>query len=166
MFLKGYKIILVYTFCLCSVVFHNFWTAYFCVPLGQFRIFTKIRGDIRESMFISGVNDTGNERGKFWGINFFHILLRVRATWVHFTFVDWIFAYFSFFSSRQAGIVSTVLSVVSLTPKKNLSALSLTPVNIFLAVSLTPAINFRLFGYFWLVSTTQGEHFFASDNER
>ncbi len=33
-------------------------------PLGSFRLFSKIRRDIREWMFISGVNDTG---GKFFG---------------------------------------------------------------------------------------------------
>ncbi len=47
---------------------------------------------------------------------------------------------------------------MSLTPPKNLSAVSLTPVNKFSAVSLIPAINFRLFGYFWLVSTTRGKN--------
>ncbi len=29
------------------------------IPLGPFWIFSKIRGDIRELMFITGVNDTG-----------------------------------------------------------------------------------------------------------
>ncbi len=118
------------------------------VPLGQFIIFSKIRGDIRESMFISGVNDTGNERGKFRGINFFHILFRVRAYLSVFYFSRLNFCLFFIFRSRQAGIVSTVLSAVSLTPAKNLSAVSLTLVKSFLSVSLTPAINFSLFGYF------------------
>ncbi len=40
------------------------------IPLGRFRIFSKIRGDIREWMFISGVNDTGEKREKFWDKNF------------------------------------------------------------------------------------------------
>ncbi len=45
----------------------------------SFQIFSKIRGDNREWMFISGVNDAGDKWEKFWGttgINFFHILLR------------------------------------------------------------------------------------------
>ncbi len=36
------------------------------IQLGPFQIFSKIRGDIREWMFISGVNDTGKKREKFW----------------------------------------------------------------------------------------------------
>ncbi len=40
------------------------------------RIFSKIRDDIREWMFISGVNDTGEKREKFWDIIFLNILLR------------------------------------------------------------------------------------------
>jgi hypothetical protein len=35
------------------------------VPLGPFRFFLKIRGDIRKSMFIGGVNDTGDKRENF-----------------------------------------------------------------------------------------------------
>ena len=31
------------------------------IPLEPFRIFSKIRGDIRELMFITGVNDTGEK---------------------------------------------------------------------------------------------------------
>jgi hypothetical protein len=31
------------------------------IPLGLFGIFLKIRGDIREFMFITGVNDTGEK---------------------------------------------------------------------------------------------------------
>jgi hypothetical protein len=31
------------------------------IPLGLFLIFSKIRGDIRELMFIAGVNDTGKK---------------------------------------------------------------------------------------------------------
>ncbi len=54
------------------------------------------------------------------------------------------------FRSRQAGTVSSVL----------LSAVSLTRVNNFSAVSLTPAINVRLFGYFWPVSTIPGTQFY------
>jgi hypothetical protein len=33
--------------------------------LGSSQIFSKIRGKIRESMFISGVNDTGDKRENF-----------------------------------------------------------------------------------------------------
>jgi hypothetical protein len=36
----------------------------------------KIRGDIREWMLISGVNDTGEKREKFWDKIFKTILLR------------------------------------------------------------------------------------------
>ncbi len=32
------------------------------IQLGSFRIFSKIRGDNREWMFVSGVNDTGEKR--------------------------------------------------------------------------------------------------------
>ncbi len=35
------------------------------IPLGPFKFFSKILGDIREWMFISGVNDTGEKREKF-----------------------------------------------------------------------------------------------------
>jgi hypothetical protein len=31
------------------------------IALGPFRIFSKIRGDIRSSMFATGVNDTGGK---------------------------------------------------------------------------------------------------------
>ncbi len=37
------------------------------MPLRQFWIFSKIRGDIRELMFITGVNDTGEKL--FTGVN-------------------------------------------------------------------------------------------------
>ncbi len=37
------------------------------IPLGPFWIFSKIRGDIRELMFIAGVNDTGEKL--FSGVN-------------------------------------------------------------------------------------------------
>ncbi len=72
---------------------------------------------------------------KFWGINFFQILLSVRAYLSVFYFCRLNFCLFFIFRSRQAGIVSTVLSAVSLTPAKNLSAVTLTPVNSFLAYS-------------------------------
>jgi hypothetical protein len=62
------------------------------IPLGPFRIFSKIRGDIREWMFISGVNDTGEKREKFWN-RFFYIFCW-ELSLVHFTRKVWIFAYF------------------------------------------------------------------------
>ncbi len=37
------------------------------IPLGPFQIFSKIRGDIREWMFITGVNNTGDKL--FTGVN-------------------------------------------------------------------------------------------------
>jgi hypothetical protein len=37
------------------------------IPLGPFRIFSKIRGVIREWIFIAGVNDTGDKL--FSGVN-------------------------------------------------------------------------------------------------
>ncbi len=46
------------------------------IPIGPFQIFSKIRGDIREWMFISDVNDTGEKREKFWDKIFKNILLR------------------------------------------------------------------------------------------
>ncbi len=104
-------------------------------PFWPFQIFLKICGDISVSMFISGVNNTRDKRGKCWGMLIF------------------------IFRSRQAGIVSTVLSAVSLTPAKNLSTVSLTPVNSFFsAVSLTPAINFSLFGYFSVSDNVTQNH--------
>jgi hypothetical protein len=57
--------------------------------------FSKIRGDIRELMFISGVNDTGNIKEKILGINFIIFcseLIVISAL----TPKDWIFAYFTF----------------------------------------------------------------------
>ncbi len=39
----------------------------YCIPLGPFWIFSKIRGDIRELMFIASVNDTGEKM--FSGVN-------------------------------------------------------------------------------------------------
>jgi hypothetical protein len=41
------------------------------IPLGPFQIFSKIRGDICEWMFISGVNDTSEKRNIFWNKFFF-----------------------------------------------------------------------------------------------
>jgi hypothetical protein len=35
------------------------------MPLGSFWFFSKIRGDNREWMLFSGVNDTGDKREKF-----------------------------------------------------------------------------------------------------
>ncbi len=46
------------------------------IPLGPFQIFLNIRRDIREWMFISGVNETSEKREKFWDKINFHILLR------------------------------------------------------------------------------------------
>ncbi len=37
------------------------------ISLGPLQILSKIRADIREWKFISGVNETGNKRDKFWG---------------------------------------------------------------------------------------------------
>ncbi len=45
------------------------------ILLGPFRIFSKIRGDIREWMFISGVNDTGEKREKFWNKIFIYLFI-------------------------------------------------------------------------------------------
>ncbi len=102
---------------------------YLSVPLGPFRIFSKIRGDIRESMFISGVNDTGDKRGKFWGVNFLYILLRAYLSALYCCRLN--FCLFFIFRSRQAGIVSTVLSALLLTPAKNVSAVSFSPLKKF-----------------------------------
>ncbi len=113
------------------------------VPLGPFGMFLKIRGDIRESMFISGVDNTCDKRGKFWGVIIF-IFFKIAYLSALYS-CKFNFCLFFIFRPRQAGIVGTVLSAMSLTPAKSLSA-----------VSLTQAINFRLFGYFWpLVSLSQ-----------
>ncbi len=45
------------------------------IQLGSFRIFSKIRVDNRERMFVSGVNDTGEKRKKIWDKIFQNILL-------------------------------------------------------------------------------------------
>jgi hypothetical protein len=75
-------------------------------------------------MFISGVNDTGDEREKFTAINFF---IFCELTYLSALYTcRLIFSLFFMYMSRQAGIVSTVLSaVLSLTPVNNFSALSL-----------------------------------------
>jgi hypothetical protein len=59
-------------------------------------------------MFISGVNDTGDKRGKFLGANFFHFLLRAYLSALFCCRLNFCFIFI--FRSRQAGIVSTVLS--------------------------------------------------------
>ncbi len=45
-------------------------------PLGPFQIFSKLRRDFREWMFITGVNDTGDKRENILAMHFFHISLR------------------------------------------------------------------------------------------
>ncbi len=84
------------------------------IPLGPFWMFSKIRGDIHEWMFISGVNDTGKKREKFW---------------------DKILGFLVIYIGR------TLYSPVSLTQPKNLSPMSLTPSNSLSPVLLTPLIN-------------------------
>ncbi len=76
------------------------------IPWGPFRIFSKIRGDFREWMFISDVNDTCDKREKFWGINCLHIFFEL--CWVYFTHLDFIFVYF-IFRCRQADIGTIVV---------------------------------------------------------
>jgi hypothetical protein len=43
------------------VFFLNQFPPPLIIPLGPFRIFSKIRGDIRSSRFATGVNDTGGK---------------------------------------------------------------------------------------------------------
>ncbi len=104
------------------------------VPLGQFKIFRKF-AVIFANQCLSAVSMIPAIKEETFGVyvNFFHILLRAFLSALYFCRLT--FCLFFIFSSRQAGIVSTVLSVVSLTPAKNLSAVSLTPENSFLAVS-------------------------------
>jgi hypothetical protein len=64
------------------------------MPLGSFRFFSKIRGDNREWMLFSGVNDTGDKREKFSGIIFF--IFCEELSFVYITPKDEIFAYFLF----------------------------------------------------------------------
>ncbi len=67
------------------------------IPLKPFQIFSKIREDICEWMFISCVNDTG-EKEKNFEIKFFEIFCE-ELSLVHFTPKwpkDWSFAYLSF----------------------------------------------------------------------
>jgi hypothetical protein len=62
------------------------------IPLGPLQVFSKIRGDIRELMFISGVNDTGEKKNN--AIKFFFFIFCWELSLEHFTLKDWIFAYF------------------------------------------------------------------------
>ncbi len=100
------------------------------IPLGPFRIFSKIRGDIREWMFISGVNDTCEKREKFWKKFYSYFVESLVYCNLHLK-IEFLFNF-----------------QVLLTPPNNLSAVSLTPVYNFSTVSLTPARNFRLSGLF------------------
>ncbi len=69
-------------------------------PLGPFRIFSKIRGDL------SSVS-----RENFLAMHFFHILLRAYLCPLYTCRLN--FSLFLIFRNRQAGIVSTVLLPVS-----------------------------------------------------
>jgi hypothetical protein len=64
------------------------------MPLGSFRSISKTRGDNREWMLFSGVNDTGDKRKKFSGIIFFIFCEELSCMYI--TPKDEIFAYFSF----------------------------------------------------------------------
>jgi hypothetical protein len=66
------------------------------MPLGSFRFFSKIRGDNREWMLFSGVNETSDKREKFSGIIFFIFCEELSSVYI--TPKDEIFAYFSFSS--------------------------------------------------------------------
>ncbi len=76
------------------------------IPLGPFRIFSKIRGDNRKWMFITGVNDTGNKWKKFWGIIFFYFLLRATLS-AHYTY-RLNYCLFFIFRCKQANIGKTL----------------------------------------------------------
>ena len=58
------------------------------IPLRPFRIFSKIRGDIRSSRFATGVNDTGSKWKKTWSrkilIILFGHLWVVELTYINF----------------------------------------------------------------------------------
>ncbi len=113
------------------------------VSPGPFQIFSKIRGDIREWMFISGVNNTSEKREKILKYIFFSMFCW-ELSLVHCTPKDWIFAYFLFLDVGK-------LILAGLFNRRCRwhcrIIVSLTPVNSFSAVSLTPAKNFRLLGY-------------------
>ncbi len=98
-------------------------------------------------MFISGVNDTGEKKEKFWDKIFLNILWRAFLSALYTLRMK--FCLFFIFRCKQANIGRTLWSPVSLKPPKNLSPVSLTPLNNFSAVLLTPAINFRLLGYLY-----------------
>ncbi len=56
-----------------SVFFHeSVYPGPLSIPLGSFRLFSKIRRDNLEWMFISGVNDTGDKRWHRRQINLCH----------------------------------------------------------------------------------------------
>ncbi len=97
-------------------------------PFWPFQIFLKICGNISESILISSVNYTSDKR-KMLRYKFIHILLRAYLNALYSCRLN--FCLFFIFRSRQAVIVGTVLSAVSLTPAKNLSTVSLAPVNSF-----------------------------------
>ncbi len=82
-------------------------------PLGPFQIFSKIRGDFGEWLFISGVNDTAIKEKIFFSYAFFYILLRAYLSPLYTCRLN--FCLVLILRPWQAGIVSTVLSPVSLT---------------------------------------------------
>ncbi len=82
------------------------------ILLGPFQFFSKIHGDIHQWMFISGVYDSGCKRERFWGIHCFHNLLRAYVGALYTCRLN--FCLFFIFRSRQACIVSTVLSPESI----------------------------------------------------
>jgi hypothetical protein len=110
------------------------------VPLGPFRIFSKIRGDIHSSRFATGVIDTGGKWKKSSIRQIF--LISFGHLWeVECQQIDNCFA---------AGVDGNLppVSLTPLTPAVNLPPVSLTP-EIFVSqgaqpVSTTPVVNLPL----------------------
>ncbi len=116
-----------------------------CTPEYPISNFLEKFWEIFANEFLSVASTTPAIKEKNFEINLFIFCWELSCEL--FTLVNLIFAYFSI-----SGVGKLIFAALSYL---NLSAVSLTPVNSFLAVSLTPAINFRLFVFFWPVSTTE-----------
>ncbi len=96
------------------------------IPLRPFRIFSKIRGDIRNSRFATGVNNTGGKWKKS-SIRKILIILFGHLWVVEETYI-WIFEVH--FQVPAAWYCSNYLPPVSMTPVANLPPVSFIPVAI------------------------------------
>jgi hypothetical protein len=86
-------------------------------PLMTISNFSKIRGDIREWMFISGVNDTGEKREKFWDKIFKIFLLWALLSALYTKRLK--FCLFFIFRCKQANVGRTLWSRRSFEKSRN-----------------------------------------------